>query len=148
MYTPSLLCLQDLQNAWSPVRYTHTLQSSAYKTNTKRGHQSDTHTLHSSAYKTVVASQVHTYPHCSAYKTHEKRGRQSDTHIRSLLCLQDSQKVRYTHMLIALFTRPTKCGVASQIHTYTHCSAYKTCTKHGHRSDTHTPSITLLTRPT
>ena len=134
-HTLSPLCLQDPHEAWSPVRDTHSLSS-----------------LPTRPTRSMVASQRHTPSLLSAYKTHTKHGRQSETHTP----------------LSSLPTRPARSMVASQRHTPlsplclqdpheawspvrdTHpslLSAYKTHTKHGRQSETHTPLSSLPTRP-
>ena len=133
-HTPSPLCLQDPHEAWSPVRDTHTLSS--LPTRPARG---------------MVAGQRHTHPLLSAYKTRTRHGRRSETHTPSLLCLQDPHEawspVRDTHTLSSLPTRPARGMVAGQRHTHPLLSAYKTRTRHGRRSETHTPSPLCLQDP-
>ena len=133
-HTPSPLCLQDPHEAWSPVRDTHTLSS--LPTRPARG---------------MVAGQRHTHPLLSAYKTRTRHGRRSETHTPSPPCLQDPHEawspVRDTHTLSSLPTRPARGMVAGQRHTHPLLPAYKTRTRHGRRSETHTPSPPCLQDP-
>ena len=100
--TPSLLCLQDPHEAWSPVSGAHPL--SPLPTRPERG---------------VVAGQRCTPPLSSAYKTRTRRGRRSEV---SLLCLQDPNEawspVRDAHPLSPLPTRPARGVVAGQRHSH------------------------------
>ena len=121
-HTPSLLCLQDPHEAWSPVRDAHTLSSlptrparspvrDAHTLSPLDPHEAwspvrDAHTLSSLPTRPargVVAGQRRTHPLFSAYKTRTRRGRRSETHTPSLLCLQDPHEawspVRDAHTL-------------------------------------------------
>ena len=94
-----------------------------------------------SAYKTtqsMVASQRHTLNPLCLQDPHEAWSPVRDTHLNPL-CLQDPHKawslVRDTPLILSAFKTRTKHGHRSD--TPLILSAYKIHTKHGHWSETH-----------
>ena len=135
-HTLSPLCLQDPQEAWSPVRACHRPPLSSLPTRPARS---------------MVAGQSRTPSLLSAYKTRTKHGRRSESHTLSPLRLQDPHEawspVRVAHPLSSPPTRPARSMVAGQSRTPSLLSAYKTRTKHGRRSESHTLSPLRLQDP-
>ena len=194
---PSLLCLQDPHEVWSPVRDTRTSLSSAYKTRTRCGCRSEMHTpsllclqdpheawspvrdahplspMRTRPARGVVAGQRHSHPSLlclqhphevwspvrdtrtplsSAYKTRTRRGRRSETLAPlSPLPTTPARGVvagqRHSHPSLLCLQHPHEVWSPVRDTRTPLSSAYKTRTRCGRRSETHTPSLLCVQDP-